>query len=105
MRLPKSNENMKSEPEIVLSPKALQRLEELAEYLYTQTQSKRFVREYIGKIEAYLENTLKLFPESGTPMPEYGEDIRRLSYQRFSILYRIEGTQIQILTFYRQNLP
>lgn len=102
MRLPKSNENMKSEPEIVLSPKALRRLEELAEYLY---QSKRFVREYIGKIEAYLENTLELFPESGTPMPEYGEDIRRLSYQRFSILYRIEGTQIQILTFYRQNLP
>jgi plasmid stabilization system protein ParE len=52
-----------------------------------------------------LENTLKLFPESGTPMPEYGEDIRRLSYQRFSILYRIEGMQIQILTFYRQNQP
>ncbi|MGZ4970188.1 MAG: type II toxin-antitoxin system RelE/ParE family toxin [Methylobacter sp.] len=77
---------MKSEPEIVLSPKARQRLEELAEYLYTQTQSKRFVKEYIGKIEAYLENTLKLFPESGTPMPEYGEDIRRLSYQWFSIL-------------------
>ncbi len=96
---------MKNELEIVLSPKALRRLEELAEYLYTQTQSKRFVREYIGKIEAYLENTLKLFPESGTPMPEYGEDIRRLSYQRFSILYRMEKAQIQILTFYRQNQP
>lgn len=96
---------MKNEPEIVLSPKALQRLEELAEYLYEQTQSKRFVREYLGKIEAYLENILKLFPESGTPMPEYGENIRRLSYQRFSILYRIEKKQIQILTFYRQNQP
>lgn len=96
---------MESKPEIVLSPKALRPLEEFSEYLYEQTQSKRFVKEYIGKIETYLETTLKLFPESGTPMPEYGEDIRRLSYQQFSILYRIEKTQIQILTFYRQNQP
>lgn len=94
---------MNNEPEIVLSPKALLRLEELAEYLYTQTQSKCFVMEYIGKIETYLENILKLFPESGTPVPEYGEGIRRLSYQRFSILYRVEEKQIEILTFYRQN--
>jgi plasmid stabilization system protein ParE len=96
---------MVNEPEIVLSPKALRRLEELAEYLYMQSQSKRLVTEYIGKIEAYLENTLKLFPESGTPMPEYGEGIRRLSYQRFSILYRVQEKRIEILTFYRQNQP
>lgn len=96
---------MVNEPEIVLSPKALRRLEELAEYLYIQSQSKRLVTEYIGKIEAYLENTLKLFPESGTPMPEYGEGIRRLSYQRFSILYRVQEKRIEILTFYRQNQP
>jgi len=103
--LPKSSEIMKNEPEIVLSPKALRRLEAFAEYLYVQTQSRHFVAEYIGKIEAYLGNTLKLFPEAGTPMPEYGEGIRRLSYQRFSILYRIEEKRIEILTFYRQNQP
>lgn len=96
---------MKNEPEIVLSPKALRRLEELAEYLYTQTQSKHFVAGYIRKIEAHLENTLKLFPEAGTPTTEYGEGIRRLSYQRFSILYRIEKKRIEILTFYQQNQP
>lgn len=105
MHLPTSKENMGNELEIILSPKALRRLEEFAEYLYSQTQSNRLVTEYIGKIEAYLESTLKLFPESGTPMPEYGEGIRRLSYQRFSVLYRINGQQIEILTFYRENQP
>jgi plasmid stabilization system protein ParE len=91
--------------EIILSPKALLRLEEFADYLYMQTQSKQFVTDYIGKIERQFENTLNLFPESGTPMPEYGEGIRRLTYQRFSILYRIENKRIEILTFYRQNQP
>lgn len=96
---------MPTEIEIVLSPKALRRFDEFAEYLYTQTQSKRFVREYVEKIESYLETTLKLFPESGTPMPDYGEGVRRLTYQRFSILYKIEASRIEILTFYRQNQP
>ncbi len=71
-------------------------------YMNKSNQS-ALLKNISAKIEAYLENTLKLFPESGTPMQEYGEDIRRLSYQRFSILYRIEKTQIQILTFYRQS--
>lgn len=94
MRLNKSNLIMSNKPEVVLSPKALQRLEEYAEYLFTQTQSKSLVTEYIGKIETYLENILKLFPESGTPMPEYGEGIRRLSYQRF--LFCIELRKIKL---------
>lgn len=96
---------MNDEIEIVLSPKAKRRFEEYAEYLHKQKKSKQFVSTYLTKIETYLENTLKLFPESGTPMPEYGEGIRRLSYQRSSILYRVEGNRIEILTFYRQNNP
>lgn len=38
-------------------------------------------------------------------MPEYGEGIRRLTYQRSSILYKIKNNRIEILTFYRQNQP
>ncbi len=91
--------------EIFLSPRALRRLDEFAEYLYEKTQSKQFVTEYIDKIEKQFENTLNLFPESGTPMPEYGEGIRRLTYQRSSILYKIKNNRIEILTFYRQNQP
>jgi plasmid stabilization system protein ParE len=91
--------------EIFLSPRALRRLDEFAEYLYEKNQSKQFVTEYIDKIEKQFKNTLNLFPESGTPMPEYGEGIRRLTYQRSSILYKIKNNRIEILTFYRQNQP
>jgi len=91
--------------EIFLSPRALRRLDEFAEYLYEKNQSKQFVTEYIDKIEKQFENTLNLFPESGTRMPEYGEGIRRLTYQRSSILYKIKNNRIEILTFYRQNQP
>jgi plasmid stabilization system protein ParE len=105
MLLAKLKKNMPTEMEIVLSPKASRRLEEFAEYLYAQTQSKRFVTEYIGKIETHFEKILNLFPESGTPIPEYGEGIRRLTYQNSSILYKIEQNRIEILTFYRQNQP
>lgn len=91
--------------EIVLSPKAQARLDEYAYYLYQQTQSKSFVAKYLGEIEENFEKILSLFPESGTPMPEYGEGIRRLSFQGSAILYRIEQNRIEVLTFYRQNQP
>jgi len=90
---------------IVFSPKAVQRLEELADYLFEKTQSEEFVISYLNKLENYLTEILMLFPESGTPMEKYGEGIRRLSYQKYSILYRINADQIDILTFYRENLP
>ena len=91
--------------EIVLSPKAQARLDEYGHYLYQQTQSNSFVAKYLGEIEENFEKILSLFPESGTPMPEYGEGIRRLSYQGSAILYRIEQNRIEVLTFYRQNQP
>ena len=94
---------MNDEIEIFLSPKAKQRFEEYTDYLYQKTESNSFVTKHLGKKEGYLQNTLTLFPESGTPMPEYGENIRRLSYQRSFILYRVENNKIEILTFYQQN--
>jgi len=90
---------------VVFSPKAVQRLEELADYLFEKTQSPEFVISYLEKLENYLVDILTLFPESGTPMEKYGVGIRRLSYQKYSILYRISADQIDILTFYRENLP
>ena len=99
-------ENMsETDYKVVFSPKALQRLEELADYLFEKTQSAEFVISYLDKLENYLIDILTLFPESGTPMEKYGVGIRRLSYQKYSILYRINASQIDILTFYRENLP
>ncbi len=38
-------------------------------------------------------------------MAEYGKDIRRVVYKRYSFLYRVKGNVIEILTIYRENLP
>ena len=45
------------------------------------------------------------FPESGRLMPEFGENIRRVIYRKYSFIYRINGNVIEILTVYRENQP
>ncbi|UCZ56637.1 type II toxin-antitoxin system RelE/ParE family toxin [Desulfurispirillum indicum] len=94
-----------SERVIVFSPRAKQRMEDLAEYLYQQSQSKHFVRSYLNQFHAWLEVVLGQFPESGTLMPEFGENIRRVVYREYSFLYTPKGDVIEILTLYRENLP
>lgn len=94
-----------SNKEIVFSPLAQQRFEELANYLYQQQLSKRFVLDYLTEFERYLENILGLFPESGRLMPEFGEDVRRVVYHEYSFVYRIKADVIEILTVYRDNKP
>ena len=94
-----------SELHIVFSPRAIQRLEEIADFLYQQQLSSQFVLGYLNDIELWLEKVLPQFPESGTPMPEYGEGVRRICYQKYSFLYRLRNDAIEILTIYRENLP
>jgi len=90
---------------IVFSPRARQRLEEIAEYLYQKKLSKAFVLQYLQQFEAWLETLLGQFPESGQPMPEFGDGIRRVVYRKYSFVYRINNDVIEILTVYRENLP
>jgi len=90
---------------IVFSPRARERLEEIADYLYHQQLSRKFILDYLNKFESWLEKILIQFPESGTPMPQYGEGIRRIAYERYSFFYRINNDVIEILTIYRENLP
>ncbi|MGR8932457.1 MAG: type II toxin-antitoxin system RelE/ParE family toxin [Gammaproteobacteria bacterium] len=94
-----------SEYRIVFSPRARQRLAEVADYLYRQNLSNRFVLDYLQRFEDWLNTLLLQFPESGTPMPELGDDIRRVVYQKYSFIYRLKGKTIEILTVYRENLP
>jgi plasmid stabilization system protein ParE len=94
-----------SDLDIVFSPRAKQRLEEIAEYLYEQNCSRSFVVNYLKRIEQWMDTLLCQFPESGTPMPELGDDIRRVVFKYYSFLYRIHNNQIEILTIYRENLP
>lgn len=90
---------------ILFSPRARQRLEEIAEYLYQQNLSNAFVVDYLYGLEQWLETVLTQFPESGTPMSDYGEGVRRVVYRRYSFLYRVNDKRIEVLTVYRENLP
>jgi plasmid stabilization system protein ParE len=90
---------------IVFSPRAQQRLAEVADYLYRQNLSNRFVLDYMQRFEDWLNTLLLQFPESGTPMPEFGDDIRRVVYQNYSFVYRLKGKTIEILTVYHENQP
>ena len=90
---------------MIFSPRAMHRLKEISEYLYEQQLSKAFVHEYLNRFEIWLNLVLGQFPDSGTPMTEYGKGIRRIVYREYSFIYRIRGNNIEILTIYRGNLP
>ena len=90
---------------IVFSPHARLRMEEIADYLYQQSLSKEFVVDYLNRFEIWLETLLCQFPESGAPMPEYGNGVRRVAYKKYSFHYRVKEGVIEILTVYRENLP
>lgn len=51
-----------SNKEIVFSPLAQQRFEELADYLYQQQVSKSFVLHSLAQFEKWLDNILGAFP-------------------------------------------
>ncbi|MCF6284618.1 MAG: type II toxin-antitoxin system RelE/ParE family toxin [Candidatus Hydrogenedentes bacterium] len=94
-----------NERSIVFSPRARERMEEIADYLYARNLSSEFVVDYLQRFETWLEKVLGVFPESGRPMPEFGEGVRRVVYRKYSFLYRVKGDVIEILTVYRENLP
>jgi len=73
-----------SERKVVFSPRAQRRLKEISDYLYEQQLSKAFVLDYVNRFEAWLEMVLGQFPDSGSPMPEYGDGIRRIVYREYS---------------------
>lgn len=90
---------------IEFAPKAYLALDEIADYLYKCTVSKKLTADYIRKIRSYVKNTLEMHPKSGRPAEEFGEGVRKLVYQRYSILYKIYDERIVILTLYRENIP
>jgi plasmid stabilization system protein ParE len=90
---------------IVFSPRAQQRMDEIACYLYQQELSNEFVLEYLQRFEVWLTTLLGQFPESGALMPEFGDNVRRVLYQKYSFVYRIKADAVEILTLYRENQP
>lgn len=81
------------------------RLLEIIDYLHQQNLSNDFAVDYISKFEKFLTLVLTQFPEAGTLMPQFGEGVRRIVFQRYSFLYKVQQNTILILTVYRENQP
>ena len=91
--------------QIVFTYKANERLIEIANYLHRQKCSKNFIIKYIKGFRKQLKKVLIPFPESGTSVPEFGKNVRRIICQEYSFLYQIKGNKIEILTIFKENLP
>ncbi len=90
---------------IVFSPRASERLAQIATFLSEQGLSNTFIINYLQQFERWLNQVLIEFPDSGIPMPEFGAEIRKVCYKKYSFVYRVTASQIEILTVYRENLP
>jgi len=90
---------------IIWAPLAVERAAEIAEYISRDnpTAAKNWIDKVFYKVEQ-----LKSFPESGRIVPEINsKDFRELIYGNYRIIYRIEKTQLSILTIRhgKQILP
>ena len=90
---------------IIWSPLAIDRASEIAEYIAQDKPSaaEKWINTVFSKVEQ-----LKSSPEIGRVVPEIGNDqFRELIYGNYRIIYRIEKTQISILTIRhgKQILP
>lgn len=94
-----------SKLQLVFSPRAKERLSQIAEYLSGQGFPDSFVVEYLNQFELWLNKVLLEFPESGIELAEYGYGIPKVCYKKYSFVYRVTEAQIEILTVFRENLP
>ena len=90
---------------IIWSPLAIDRASEIAEYIARDKPSaaEKWINMVFSKVEQ-----LKSSPEIGRVVPEIRNDqFRGLIYGNYRIIYRIEKTQISILTIRhgKQILP
>jgi len=90
---------------VVFSKEAVDDLVSQALYIYERTQSIELSDNYLDGMKAFIVETLSHFPRAGRPSEDIAPDSRKLVYQGYSIIYRITGDRIEILTLYRENLP
>jgi len=90
---------------IEFTDEALQTLDDVADFIYTETKSKSITAKHIRKLKTFTKVSLEDFPKLGRPAEEFGSSIRKLVYQRYCILYIIQPSHIDIIAIYRENLP
>jgi plasmid stabilization system protein ParE len=94
-----------TETKVIFSEHATEALIAQAVHIFKQTQDVDKADKFLDTMKSYIIDILLNFPKLGRPAEEFGESIRKLVYQRYSILYRIKENHIEILTLYRENLP
>ena len=90
---------------VIFSNKTAKSLVDQALYIFEQTNSVTLSDKYLDDMKNYIIAILSSFPKSGRPSDDIAPHTRKLVYQGFSIIYRINDDQIEILTIYRENLP
>ncbi|MDG4475171.1 type II toxin-antitoxin system RelE/ParE family toxin [Thiovibrio frasassiensis] len=90
---------------IIWSPVAIDRASEIAQYIASDnpTAATKWVERVFAKV-----NTLSSLPEAGRKVPEVNRnEIRELIFGNYRIIYRIEKSNISILTIRhsKQILP
>lgn len=106
-RLRRLRQSMPAINKIVFSKKATYRLTKIADYIYEQSASEKSAFSYMMRLKEYINDILIRFPESGRKADEYGKEVRKLVYQGYSILYRINlaKERVEIVNIFRENLP
>jgi len=90
---------------VIWSPLALERLNEIADYIAENNldAAKLFVLDVFGVVDR-----LKTFPNSGRMVPEVKrQNIREIIFKNYRVVYRVERKRVSILTVRhgRQLLP
>ena len=90
---------------IVWSPLALERVDEIADYIAENSveAARVWLMDIFGAVDK-----LKEFPESGRAVPEVKRpNIRELIFKNYRVIYRIGRKQVAILTVRhsKQRLP
>ena len=85
-----------AEVKIVWSEEALKDIEEIISFI--SKDSELYAVNFASKIISAVE-TLKVFPEIGRIVPEYGDPkIREIIYRNYRIVYQIDERAVEIIT-------
>ena len=90
---------------VVWSPLALERVEEIADYIAADNVDA--ARVFLIDIFAAV-GRLRSFPQSGRVVPEVNRsDIREIIFKKYRVVYRVARQQVSILTVRhgKQRLP
>lgn len=90
---------------VIFTQEATENLLSQALYIYKQTLNVEKADKYLLTMKTHIMQTLKYFPMLGRPTEEFGEGIRKLIHQKYSILYLMDQDNIYIIAIYRENLP